>query len=721
MPTILQVAVPVAVYANFDYILPPDFSQQIVPGMRVKIPFGPRKLIGIVVGLSDTSDIPLSKLKPIISLLDSISPISQELLQLIQWTSRYYHYPLGMTFHVALPSLFLHGKNIQTEPATVWKLAEIEPYAQHKLTKTQQAVVSTLQQYPQGIAKAALEDQFKNVGTTLRALEKKGLIIQEEAEEYASNSQHLTLNPAQKQAVEQICTHLNQFYPCLLDGVTGSGKTEVYLQIIQRMIAQEKQTLLLIPEINLTPQTVNRFKQRYQVPIAVIHSKLSAKERLQTWLQARDGQISIVIGTRSAIWTPFANLGLIIVDEEHDHSYKQQDTLRYSARDVAVVRGQKLHIPVILGTATPSSETYHNAKQGRYQHIILPERAGIAVHPHFKIINMQHQQANYPVSQVLQNAIQACLDQQQQVLLFINRRGYAPILKCPNCEWVALCSECDINMTYHEITRTLHCHHCHAQRPVDLVCPQCQHPELQRLGQGTERIEALLQQRFPQANILRIDSDSTRKKNAMSDFIEQVNSGQADILVGTQMLAKGHHFHKVMLVGIINIDGGLFGADYRSAEQMAQLFTQVSGRAGRVEQQGLVIVQTFYPDHPLLKNLIHQSYHDFMQQHLIERQLTTYPPFSYLAVLRAEAETSEEAIHFLEMARLEAQDLVNNVQLHRPIPSPMNKKAGKYRAQLLLQSTERAALHQLLNQWLQKIPSSHKVNYHLDVDPIELW
>jgi primosomal protein N' (replication factor Y) len=495
------------------------------------------------------------------------------------------------------------------------------------------------------------------------------------------------------------------------------------LQIIQQVIKQNKQTLLLIPEINLTPQTVARFRQRYQVPIAVIHSKLSAQERLQTWLQARDGKISIIIGTRSAIWTPFLQLGVIIVDEEHEHSYKQQDSLRYSARDMAIVRAQKLNIPVILGSATPSLESLYNAKQGRYQHIVLPERAGVAVHPTFKIINMQHQQANYPISQVLQNHIQACLEQQQQVLLFINRRGYAPILQCPSCEWVAQCTDCEINMTYHKVTQTLHCHHCNKQHPVDLICPQCQHPALKPLGQGTERIEEVLQQHFPEACILRIDSDSTRNKHAMSNLIKKINNLEADILIGTQMLAKGHHFENVTLVGVINIDGGLFGADYRSAERIAQLFTQVSGRAGRLEKQGLVIVQTFFPEHPLLKHLIQKGYHAFAHQHLIERELTAYPPFTYLAVLRAESAIKEDAIHFLEMARLEAQYLINNeaIQLHAPIEAPMQKRVGKYRAQLLLQSTNRKLLHESLSQWLPKLPSSgQKIRWSLDIDPIDL-
>ncbi|MCV6637217.1 primosomal protein N' [Candidatus Albibeggiatoa sp. nov. NOAA] len=724
MPTILQVTVPVALYAHFDYLLPSDISaERIQIGTRVKIPFGARKLVGIIIGVADSTDVEPDKLKSIISLLDTSPLIPAETLQLIQWASRYYHYPLGMTFDVALPSLLMQGKNTKTEATTVWRLAEPELLPQQKLTKPQQKLVQVLQQYPKGIAKSALEEQFKSVSVTLRALEKKGLIVQEEAEQYGADPQHLVLNEAQKQAVDQVTAHLNQFYPCLLDGVTGSGKTEVYLQIIQQVIQQNKQILVLIPEINLTPQTVARFRQRYQVPIAVIHSKLSAAERLQTWLQTRDGKVSIIIGTRSAIWTPFSQLGMIIVDEEHDHSYKQQDLLRYSARDMAVVRAHKLGIPVILGSATPCLESLYNAKQGRYQHIVLPERAGTAVHPRFKVINMQHQQGRYPISKALQSQIQTCLDQQQQVLLFINRRGYAPILQCPSCEWTAQCDHCEINMTYHETTRTLHCHHCGTQRPVDLMCPQCQHPELQRLGQGTERIEEILQQQFPDARILRIDSDSTRSKHAMSDLIKQINSGEADILVGTQILAKGHHFHNVTLVGVINIDGGLFGSDYRSAERMAQLFTQVSGRAGRVEQQGTVVVQTFYPDHPLLQHLIREGYQGFAHEHLTEREVTSFPPFTHLAVLRAEAKTKEEAIHFLDMARLEAQYLIQHeaIQLHYPIESPIQKRAGKYRAQLLVQSTQRAALHELLSQWLPKLPNAgQKIRWHLDVDPIEL-
>ncbi|MEZ5673411.1 MAG: primosomal protein N' [Thiotrichaceae bacterium] len=402
---------------------------------------------------------------------------------------------------------------------------------------------------------------------------------------------------------------------------------------------------------------IQRFEQRFHVPIVAFHSKLSEQERLQSWLSARDGTIPIIIGTRSAVWTPLARPGVIIVDEEHDLSYKQQDHFRYSARDVAVVRAQRAKIPVILGSATPSLDSLFNAQQQRYHHLILPERAGAAVHPSFQIIDMRRQPDKNPLSQTLKTAIQQCLERRQQVLLFINRRGYAPTLMCYECDWVATCQNCDAKMTFHGNTQKLLCHHCGASRVIDPKCPKCGHPRLYLLGQGTERVEERLVEAFPTARILRIDSDSTRSKRAMHMVLDKVHKGEVDILVGTQMLAKGHHFPKVTLVGVVNIDGGLQGVDFRSTERVAQLVMQVAGRAGRADDPGMVLIQTYHPQHPLLLRLISQGYHEFAQAALLEREEAEFPPFSKLALLRVEAMDREAAMQFLNEAKQRAQRL----------------------------------------------------------------
>ncbi|WP_256365499.1 replication restart helicase PriA [Candidatus Marithrix sp. Canyon 246] len=464
---------------------------------------------------------------------------------------------------------------------------------------------------------------------------------------------------------------------------------------------------------------MQRFEQACAVPIAVWHSKLTAKQRLDTWLLAREGLVSIIIGTRSAVWIPLSNIGVFIVDEEHDLSYKQQSSFRYSARDVAIVRAKQAGVPILLGTATPSLDSLYNALQQRYQHFVLPERAGAAIHPSFHIVDMR-QQKN-ALSPQLKKAIKQRLKKRQQVLLFINRRGYAPTLTCYNCGWVATCKNCDANLTYHSNNQRLNCHHCGASHLMYSQCPSCQYLKLSLLGQGTERIEENLEQQYPSARILRIDSDTTSRKNAIQELLNAIHNGEADILIGTQMLAKGHHFPKVTLVGIINIDSGLYGIDFRSTERMAQLLIQVAGRAGRANEAGAVIIQTHHPDNPLLTRLIRKGYNAFAQAALQERQQTEFPPYAHLALLRAEAKTLDLAMEFLNKAKAQAK-INEQVQLWGPVKAPMEKRATWYRSQLLLQAKERKLLHEFLSWWLptlQKMAGS-KVRWSLDVDPQDL-
>ncbi|EIJ44165.1 primosomal protein N'' [Beggiatoa alba B18LD] len=731
-PPILRLALPTPLQSLFDYLAPADWhiTEQHI-GTRIQVPFRKQVLMGILLEVAESSNIPAQKLKTALNLLDNTPVLNPADLQLIHWASRYYHYPLGQVIASVLPTLLNagHPTRLDSPPSEYWCITPkgqfIDPTDLPRQSHRQAYLLSLLQENPQGLSETTLALDFPNPRKTLQALQKRGWVNQQTVMRDADSlSPPLPLNPAQAHAVTQISQHLDQFYPCLLDGVTGSGKTEVYLQLIQQVIQQGKQALVLVPEINLTPQMLGRFEQRFNVPIAVLHSRLSPKERLYSWLQARAGTAPIVIGTRSAVWTPLPQLGIVIVDEEHDPSYKQQEGFCYSARDVAMMRAQYAKVPILLGSATPSLDSLYNAQQQRYQHLILPERAGIAVHPSIHLVDMRTQPRQQILSTALQHYIRAHLAKQQQILLFINRRGYAPTLLCLNCQWTAHCQHCDARLTYHEASRYLRCHHCGIIQAAPKQCPDCQSNNLQLLGQGTERVEEQLQQLFPEARILRIDSDSTRRKQAMFDMLEQIHRGEVDILVGTQMLAKGHHFPNVTLVGIINIDGGLFSVDFRGTERMAQLFIQVAGRAGRAENAGEVVIQTYQPTHELLNCLISKGYHAFADIVLKERQQTDYPPYTRLILLRADSKTTRLALDFLRTVKDYAQQLnITGVELWGPAPAPMEKRANYYRAHLLLQAQQRSTLHYLVEQLQNVLPSlaTKDIRWGIDVDPLDLY
>ena len=725
---ILQVAIPKPLSNYFDYLPPVGIDiNQLTPGIRLQVPFGNLNYIGMLVNITNTSQYPINKLRPAIRVIDLTPILSADDLELLKWAANYYHYYIGEVITTALPSALNQGLPAIIKPLIGWKLTQndIQLANLPKNAIKQKSILNLLQQHPQGLTQTYINSCLSNTNSSLKVLQQKGLITKELINiipnKKITKSSHLQLNQAQTRAVNQVCTNLHQFYPVLLDGVTGSGKTEVYLQIIQEVLNKGKQALILVPEINLTPQTVNRFEQRFAIPIATWHSKLTKSERLHTWLLAKNGTASIIIGTRSAIWIPLANPGIFIVDEEHDLSYKQQNNFRYSARDIAVVRSKRAQVPVLLGSATPSLDSLFNAGCQRYLHFKLPERAGTAIHPTYHIVDMRHQPPRESLSRPLVRAIKQRLAAKQQILLFINRRGYASTLTCYKCGWVAFCQHCDARLAYHETSKNLQCHHCGVMRPLYVQCPECKHTKLYLLGQGTERIEEYLRIQFSNSNILRIDSDSVSHKNAMEKVLEQIHTGEVDILIGTQMLAKGHHFPKVTLVGIINIDSGLYGSDFRSSERMAQLLIQVSGRAGRANEPGEVIIQTYHPEHPLLDKLIHQGYPAFSQEALKERYKAAFPPYTYLALLRAES-TDKPPLEFLERAKKSAQQC-ENVQLWGPIVSPMEKRADWYRAQLLLQALQRKHLHNFINQWLPTLPASNKkkVRWSLDIDPQDLF
>ncbi|HFD80875.1 MAG TPA: primosomal protein N', partial [Gammaproteobacteria bacterium] len=611
-------------------------------------------------------------------------------------------------------------------PSKCWQLTEEgRRQAASGLARAprQQRLLETLAAAASGLPRERLEAPLAVITTLhrkgwIRPVEKPTPAVDTAASPYA-------LTAAQQEAVQRIRESFGRFQSFLLQGVTGSGKTEVYLQLIAPLLHAGRQVLVLVPEIGLTPQLVNRFRERFDTDVAVLHSGLNDSRRLAAWEAARQGRTGLILGTRSAVFTPLKDPGLIIVDEEHDSSLKQQDRFRYSARDLAVTRAQQLDIPVLLGSATPSLESLYNVRQGRYRLLSLPQRPGQARPPRMRLLDLRNQPMRHLLSEALAQAMDRHLKRGGQVLLFLNRRGFSPLLLCHACGWVADCRRCDARMTLHQRHGELRCHHCGSQRRVDRFCPACGSSELVGIGEGTERIEEALRERFPDRPVLRIDRDTTRRKGRLEEALADAEAGRFPILLGTQMLAKGHHFPNVSLVAILDADQGLFSTDFRASERLAQLIIQVAGRAGRADRPGEVIIQTHNPEHPLLLQLVQEGYPAFARAALEERREAGLPPWSSMALLRAEAAQSAYPRAFLERARELAEPLLGTeVQLWGPVAAPMERRAGRYRAQLLLQSTRRAALQRLLDGWLpafEKLKEARRVRWSIDVDPVDLY
>jgi len=731
---LVRVAVPSPLRRAFDYLAGP--ASDAAPGARVEVPFGRGKAVGVVLATPTHSDVPPERLKPIRRLLDEVPALPPDIVALAQWASDYYHHPIGEVFAQALPVLLRKGEPARARGIRHWRLtaagAEVEP-AELARAPRQAHLLALLKAHPGGLGAEALDAAAEKWRPAAARLVDKGWVSVEEHSAVAatappSQAERVALNADQAGAVEAIAAALARYEAFLLDGVTGSGKTEVYLTAIERVVAGGRQALVLVPEIGLTPQLVGRFQARFGVPIAVLHSGLTEQERLGAWLAAREGTAPIVIGTRSAVFTPLKAPGLFVVDEEHDLSFKQQEGFRYSARDVAVVRAHRAGVPVVMGSATPSLEALANVAQGRYRELRLPSRAGSARPPVMRVLDIRHQPMSDNLSAPLREAMARHLDAGAQVLLFLNRRGYAPTLLCHDCGWVANCRRCDAHMTVHQRDHRLRCHHCGAERPLEEACPDCGSLDLRGLGYGTERLTQAVEAAFPDQRVLRVDRDSTRRKGAMEDLLAEATAGRAGILIGTQMLAKGHHFPNVTLVGILDTDQGLYSADFRGPERMAQLIVQVAGRAGRAERPGEVLIQTHHPDHPLLATLIDEGYPGFARAALAERREALLPPFGFAALLRAEAVDAQAPLAFLaearELAAAREPAAGSEVELLGPVPSPMERRAGRYRAQLLVQAPQRAALHRLLDTWapaLEGLKSGRKVRWSLDVDPQEMF
>ncbi len=729
-----RVAIAVPIYRLFDYLAPePIDIKRIRPGIRVMVPFGRQKKVAYLVSITPETDCAPKSLKRVESILDAQPLLSKIDLKLLFWASKYYHYPLGEVISTAFPALLRKGAAAEFKHERYYRLTDtgqMLPPDSLGRAHLQIALLSYFQSTGHALNESQLSAWKQNWRTPLKALLNKQLIeTLPDAPELEHNSPiretQLQANPEQQQAIDTLNCHRNSFGVFLLEGVTGSGKTEVYMQAISKVLEQQQQALVLLPEITLTPQLQQRFQQRFSIGVSIYHSGLTDKTRLQAWLSFQQGRSRILLGTRSALFTPFNNPGMIILDEEHDSSFKQQEGFRFSARDVAVVRAKNLNIPVLLGSATPSLESLYNVKRERYQILHLKQRAGQATKPDLELLDIRNKKMIEGLSAPLLKQIEQQLQAKQQVLLFLNRRGFATALICHSCGWVARCKRCDANLVVHQQLKQLRCHHCGSEQKLLTNCLACRSTQLTALGLGTERVEQTLAKHFPNESVIRLDRDTTAKKGEIEKRLKAIHQGQCRIILGTQMLAKGHHFPAVTLVALLDVDSGLFSIDYHAAEKLAQLIVQVAGRAGRAEKKGTVVLQTRQPDHPLLQTMIYRDYRSFAELALQERQQARLPPFSYQALVRAAAKDSEAAIDFLEQR-------LDFIQAHKssqtlalgPTPAPMVRRAGWYRYQLLLQSERRKELHALLDQLVDNLTankSNTKVRWSLDVDPVDLY
>ena len=738
---IIRVALDVPLPTLFDYTVEDNIT--VIIGQRVVVPFGRRQMLGIVMEYAAATDMQPERIKPVKQALQDSIPISRHLLDLLRFCSDYYRFPVGQTVLSALPSRLRYDKPIINKTTAIYRLAcgvvlDLDTFPKRKAA--QRRILAKLAEHPCNLKQ--IKELSATAPTQLKILMQEGWVEKEncpslfgenanwkpcsdtrnkQAAHHLFNNAH-TLTDEQQKAVDSITQ--TKGYACfLLYGITGSGKTEVYVHLMHHILKSGGQILLLVPEINLTPQLENYFRNRFpDVALVSLHSGLSENERLQNWQQAQLGAAQIILGTRLAVFAELPKLALIIADEEHDSSFKQQDGLRYSARDVAIFRANQHRIPIVLGSATPSFESYHNAQNGRYRMLKLTGRALAGARlPTVRCININQTAMHHGISENLLREIEQRIARQEQSLLFINRRGYAPVLMCPGCGWLSGCKHCAGNMVLHREDKQLRCHHCGYQLHVPQACPDCGNANLHPVGSGTQKVEFVLQEQFPQARILRVDRDSTRNKHAWQTMREQIHANEVDILVGTQMLAKGHDFPALTLVGVINPDSALYSSDFRAAEKLFAQLVQVAGRAGRAEKPGEVLIQTAFPDHPLYRALRINDFENWAASQLAERKMAGFPPFIYQAILRAEGLQESSVYAFLNQSRDAALALNHPVDILGVVPASLPRRANHIRAQMLVQSAKRKNLQQFLRLWepqLSALPS-RKLRWSLDVDPLE--
>jgi primosomal protein N' (replication factor Y) len=723
VPLILRVAVPVPLLQVFDYLPPADAAAIPLAGCRVSVPFGRGRRVGIIVDIAQDSNLPRERLKAVLGILDRQPLLTPELLDTLRWTARYYQHPLGEVLQAALPT----GLRRAREAADGGERALVLTGAAATPPRAGSRAAQLLELLHAGpLTGARLDALLPGWRSAAANLKRRGLVAITHVPAGESLRAHIAgppLTAEQQLAIAEIRRDRDVFSPIVLEGITGSGKTEVYLAAIEQALAQGRQALVLVPEIGLTPQALRRFRERLPGRIAVLHSGLADGARTRAWLAAARGEAAVVLGTRSAIFAPLPRAGIIVIDEEHDASYKQQDGLRYSARDLAVIRAKALAIPVVLGSATPALETLANVEAGRYRRLHLAARPGAARLPEFRCIDLRGKPLREGLAAELVDALRACLARGEQALIFRNRRGYAPVLLCHSCGWNATCARCDKPLTWHRGAARLRCHHCGAEQRVPPQCPQCSNVNLSPHGLGTERIEETLTALFPGVPVIRIDRETTRHRDGVDELLSRLAPDQPGLLVGTQMLAKGHDLPNLTTVAIVGVDDGLFSVDFRASERLCQLVTQVAGRAGRALKPGTVWLQTHHPDHPLLRCLMRNGYAVAAQILLAERREAELPPYAHMALLRAEAAQQAQVDAFLQQAFALAAT-PHGVTLLGPMPAPMPRRAGRIRGQLLLSASDRGALQTFLAAWLARVRDSaqaRRVRWSIDVDPIDLY
>ncbi|NQY42243.1 MAG: primosomal protein N' [Legionellales bacterium] len=720
---IAKVALPLPVYSLFDYVWT-ESSKPLQLGIRVKVKVKNRICVGIVLGIAKQSEI--ENLKAIIECIDSDPIISDEILAICRWASGYYHHPIGNVVMGVLPKLLRQGNELSCTKETIYKISKVgisynydtlKGYKQKKLLQLlkKEKILTRTQMIQEEISAA-----------TLKKLVELGLIYLEEKEiNYISNikiDRPLKLNTEQEAAVSYISRDLNSFHTYLLYGVTGSGKTEIYMHLIQKILDQGKQVLVLVPEIGLTPQMLYRLQRRFSIPIGIFTSNLSDRQKLDAWTSTVNRKIKLLVGTRSALFTPMPDLGLIVVDEEHDSSYKQTERFRYNARDLSIIMAKNLNIPVILGSATPSLESLKNVIDKKYHLIELTTRANQSSMPRYKFIDMKNTFDD--VSDELMQNIELHLSQKSQILLFLNRRGFATVMLCPLCGWTAKCHSCDTNFTYHKRNNILMCHKCLTRKISLKQCPKCKLANIKPIGMGTEKLAEIMQTRFPSTKIVRIDQDTTRSRHSFNSYLEDINSGSSMILIGTQMLAKGHHFSNVTMVGILGADNGLYSSDFHAVEKLGQTITQVAGRSGRESKSGIVFIQTHNPNSEILNCLRQNNYKSFLEMLLNERESTNLPPCSTHALFLAESSTKIDSEKILvAINKILQKQLQKNIQVFGPFPAISEKSNGKYRNHLLVQSQSRGQMQKMLQKimpMIAEIKLDYKSRWILDVDPIDI-